>query len=615
MNKSLIYTALLILVCSTCRKEEESLPPQAVIVSNLVSGKTTDQFEFSADSSQNPNHGSVLYYRWDFGTDEGWANLPSKNPRVTHRYFTPGHYQVKLEVVNSEGLADTTSLNILVEQGHSPPRAQFRVYPENGHIFTEYLFDASLTHDDEDSLATLLFRWDFNGDAIWDTELTPSPQANYVFGQQNKYDVLLQVKDPSGLTSFLKKELKVGLTDYDLLAGFTWTPEDGTEQDTFLFDASQSHHPAYPDMKLTYQWQLEEGEGWTQISEEPTIAHRFRTIRTQLVRLRVTEPNGLYNTATNEIHLNAANKPPDAHYILSIPRGNIRTQFFFSAWTSVDQETLPTSLQVRWDFEGDGNWDTPYSTEKKVWHQYEQAGTYNPILEVLDAGGLTDQYQEEVYVSPYTNETGMVIDGRDGEIYGTVKIGDRWWFAENVRYEVSRKQYFDDRGFLFWSPWEPWKCLDENPLNCDLYGKYYHISSAVDNTHIMGEISSGDEVIYQICPRGWRIPYEEDLRQLVAQVGQNGAHRLMTGGDTDFNLQYLGYADWYILWEEMMVPQDTVYVFKETYQSAWLFSQSEPAHELRTDFYMLKISRNSDEILEGYENARFFVPVRCVKDE
>lgn len=615
MKGEFLHIMLIVFLLYGCRKDRERQAPDARVSTDFLSGQTTDIFTFSAGSSLNQNERSLLYYRWDFGTGEGWSTLPSKNPEIQFRYYSPGQYQVRLEVINSEGLSDSTSVQIEVTQGYSSPRGDFQITPEMGNIFTDYLFDASATCDDEDSLETLLFRWDFDGDGLWDRDFDSDPTASWQFGQQNKYNVLMEVKDPSGLSDQIKKQLSVGLTDYDLNVDFTWSPPEGTEQDTFLFDASLTHHPDDPEMAFTYQWQLEEGEGWTEPSDEPTIIHKFRTIRTQTVRLKVTEPNGLTNTTEKELYLNAANKPPFAKFILSIPRGNIRTQFYFTGWTSFDHESLPTSLKVRWDFEGDGQWDTPYDTQKKVYHQYEETGTYYPVMEVIDEGGLTDQYQEEVYVSPYTNETGICFDGRDGEIYGTVKIGDQWWFAESVRYEVTRKQYWDDRGYFFWDPWEPWKCLEEYPGYCDLYGKYYHITSAVDNTHILGEISDGGEVIYEICPRGWHIPYDTDLKKLYDHVGSNGADRLVLGGDTDFGLQYLGYIDWYIVWKNMLQPQDTVFTFEETYQSAWLFSQNEASYMYRTDIYMLKFSRNSNEIWEGYDNSRFFIPVRCVKDE
>lgn len=606
----LVYLVILFLL-SAC-ENHEPLPPQAVISIDNLEGETTDIFHFSGINSRNPNPRSKLYFRWNFGEDSTWNTLPSNNSVQSFRYLKPGNYNVSLLAINSEGLKDLTQVQITVIQGSSKPRADFEIIPEKGNIFTEFTFDASSTKDDEDSLSALQFRWDFNSDGMWDSDYSSNPTIRHQFKKQNQYKVKLEVKDHGGLKAQKQETLAVGLTDFDLKVDFSWLPENGTEQDTFLFDASASHHPDYPDMKLRYMWRLEEGEGWSDTLDEPYIFHKYRTVRSQNVRLVVIEPNGINNTIDKEIHLNPANKPPKAHFILSIPNGNIKTQFYMSSWTSSDHEDRPIQLLVRWDFEGDGNWDTNYSLEKNMYHQYPEAGEYNLTLEVKDQGGLTNTYVEPVTVSPYSNETGMVIDGRDGQIYGTVKIGNQWWLAENLRYNLPRKMYWDDGGSLSRDPWRPWICLEEYQPYCDLYGKFYHTTSVIDNTHLLGP-----EVDYTICPKGWRLPHEEEIKELVAYVGpENGCTRLAQGGDTDFNLQYLGYIDWEVTWIRMGVPDDTIYTPKETYNEAWLFSMDEADDRYRVDNYTIKLRRLSNDIWSGYETAKgYFIPVRCIKED
>lgn len=614
---SYIGYLILAILLAGCEKKD-ILPPLAVISIDKYEGETTDYFILSGDNSKNPNKRSELYYRWGFGIDSSWNTLPSSNSNQTFRYKSPGTYLIKLMAINSEGLKDSASAQIVVSQGSSNPRADFEIIPEQGHIFTDFTFDASLSQDDEDSLNTLLFRWDFESDGIWDTEYSIDPVVKHQFAQQNKYDILLDIKDPTGLKSIKINQLSVGLTDYDLFVDFTWTPENGTEKDTFKFDASASYHPDYPEMQLKYMWQIEEGLGWTDTLDEPFYYHNFRTIRDQNVRLMVIEPRGIHKTIEKELYLNPANKKPTARFVSAISSGNIRTQFYYNAWTSSDPETIPSELKIRWDFDGDGKWDTNYSKEKVIYHQYLKAGKYSVILEVMDEGGLCNIAIESILVSPHENETGYIIDGRDFEMYGTVKIGEQWWFAENLRYNIARKMYNDDRGDRFWSPWKPWICLEEYSPYCDLYGKYYHVASAIDNTHI-----AGPEVDYDLCPRGWRIPYEKDLRKLIDFVGEeNGYDKLRQGGDTDFNLQYLGKIDYQITWKDtlinniiVIIPEDTIYIPKATYRDAYLFSQTEPDHPLRVDVFMIRLLRNSRELWYGHETTTTFIPVRCIKEE
>jgi hypothetical protein len=57
------------------------------------------------------------------------------------------------------------------------------------------------------------------------------------------------------------------------------------------------------------------------------------------------------------------------------------------ASSSSDQQDPAERLRVRWDWEGDGVWDTPWSTIKTATHQYAAARVYPVRLQVLDGGG------------------------------------------------------------------------------------------------------------------------------------------------------------------------------------------------------------------------------------
>ncbi|MCD4736831.1 MAG: PKD domain-containing protein, partial [Bacteroidales bacterium] len=93
------------------------------------------------------------------------------------------------------------------------------------------------------------------------------------------------------------------------------------------------------------------------------------------------------------------NTAPTAVFNVSPVSGTTATTFNFDASGSYDPEDPPSVLQVRWDWENDENWDTPYSTTKTATHQYSQPGTYTVKLEVKDSGGLTGNTTEIIEVS------------------------------------------------------------------------------------------------------------------------------------------------------------------------------------------------------------------------
>jgi PKD repeat protein len=84
------------------------------------------------------------------------------------------------------------------------------------------------------------------------------------------------------------------------------------------------------------------------------------------------------------------NTAPVADFLISPDTGTIETIFNFDASDCSDGQDQSSALQVRWDWENDGMYDTDFSTNKLMNHQYSAAGTYQVTLEVKDAEDLGD---------------------------------------------------------------------------------------------------------------------------------------------------------------------------------------------------------------------------------
>jgi uncharacterized protein (TIGR02145 family) len=96
-------------------------------------------------------------------------------------------------------------------------------------------------------------------------------------------------------------------------------------------------------------------------------------------------------------------------------------------------------------------------------------------------------------------EAGTVVDG-DGNVYRTVKIGDQWWMAENLRVTrdpdgnpIESRVYNDDESLL------------------GVYGRMYSWDVAMNGSDVPGARG--------IAPDGWHIPSREDWDALFRSLG------------------------------------------------------------------------------------------------
>ncbi len=121
---------------------------------------------------------------------------------------------------------------------------------------------------------------------------------------------------------------------------------------------------------------------------------------------------------------------------------------------------------------------------------------------------------------------GFFEDNRDGQVYRTVKIGEQTWMAENLNYE-----YMPDTLSV---------CYDEDPINCEKYGRLYTWAAAMDSAARFsdngkdcgnGTECSANGNVRGACPVGWHLPSNAEwitLKDFIAkQIG---------------NVNFVGYA-------------------------------------------------------------------------
>ena len=101
----------------------------------------------------------------------------------------------------------------------------------------------------------------------------------------------------------------------------------------------------------------------------------------------------------NPIQGAGGNSRPTAILSIDPPEGNTRTLFTLDASASDDAETEKNRLLVRWDWESDGVFDTPFNATKIVERQFPIQDTYTITLEVKDHLGAVKALRRELVVN------------------------------------------------------------------------------------------------------------------------------------------------------------------------------------------------------------------------
>ncbi len=97
------------------------------------------------------------------------------------------------------------------------------------------------------------------------------------------------------------------------------------------------------------------------------------------------------------------NNPPTASFTISPVMGSTNTQFTFDASASSDDNDAITDLEFRWDYNGDGTWNTQYTNSSQSNYQYSAEGTFDAKLEVKDKEGLTGTTTKQITISNSAN--------------------------------------------------------------------------------------------------------------------------------------------------------------------------------------------------------------------
>jgi uncharacterized protein (TIGR02145 family) len=219
------------------------------------------------------------------------------------------------------------------------------------------------------------------------------------------------------------------------------------------------------------------------------------------------------------------------------------------------------------------------------------AGVSNGLLTIKTKEGLVIEGPQFIALK---DGKGSFVDARDGKTYGAIKIGSQLWMTENLNYDVP-----DDNTD---------GCYGNNSNNCATYGRLYSFETAT-----------------KAVPAGWRIPSDEDWKELEIHLGMSKETADVLGywrgndegtkigpsGSSGLNLPYGGC--------KTLTSKEMKYIYSEDYGYYWSSS-------IHPNNWVERIYRSITDLTDkGYNkqihngtlregDTQYFLSVRCIKN-
>jgi hypothetical protein len=165
------------------------------------------------------------------------------------------------------------------------------------------------------------------------------------------------------------------VTNLAPFADFSVSPEGGSTGTLFTFDAGTSSDLEDATPALEVRWDFDDDGSWdTPWSTDHTVDFSFPSPKVQTVVMEVRDSALATQTASLDLRISFFDQPPTAFFTVSPESQHALpdvSEPYFEVTLNASGSSDPESATlVRWDFEDDGVWDTPFSAFPGIVHQY-----------------------------------------------------------------------------------------------------------------------------------------------------------------------------------------------------------------------------------------------------
>jgi hypothetical protein len=258
-------------------------------------------------------------------------------------------------------------------------------------------------------------------------------------------------------------------------------------------------------------------------AEETVVVGGLQRGRVYYFVVRSASSALVWSDWSNVAALPTLNAPPVAAFTIGPDSTCFTTSITVNAAASTDLEDDAARLEVRWDWENDGIWDTDWSTAKNATHTYADPHVYTVRLEVRDrAGGigqvthavargpviirsafrLVGHWEEVYYCDPQDPACSPVgsVRTRTSNAYGPVTLSYDW--TDQTSLVDTDTLRFDGviRPGIFWPYHSNWVNYEVTFTTC--VPVTYHLTGHTDCEGTSMVLKQGSAVLYVLDPCG-----------------------------------------------------------------------------------------------------------------
>lgn len=350
--------------------------PQAIIGTPSVA-LTGQAVQFSAAGSLDYD-GSIVRYQWDFGDG---TSVYEQN--ATHTYSFPGVYTVQLTVVDDQGLVDSISQVIKVEDARSQYPVAVISGVSSGFMGQRLVFDGSYSFDRSGGKITG-YIWDFGDGTSATGALAP-----HVYARPGLYPLTLTVINDKGLP--YSTNLAINIATPEKPQAVISGPTEASEGQVLSYSAKKSI--VQPGLEII-DWIWDFGDGST--AHGASITHKYAGAGSYRLTLTIVDNVGQSAMQKMDVQIKPPGPVPSPKAVISGANQALEgTPMYFNGSQSYDP-TGGSLVSYEWDF-GDGEQSAGSVTS----HAYTEAGYYNLKLTVRNQHGQTGSTSSSIYIYPF----------------------------------------------------------------------------------------------------------------------------------------------------------------------------------------------------------------------